>query len=487
MATRQAPTRAIVLAAGEGKRMRSEKPKVLHDILGQAILWRVIDTLDRLDLEHIHVVIGHGAKEVRTYLSACSWKTPTSIHVQEQQLGTGHAVLQVEKALADFDGNILVVYGDTPLLTVKTLEGLLDEHVNQKADLSLITTIVPDPKGYGRILRSPKGPITGIVENKDASLEEKQIKEINPGMYCLRFPQVLPGLHGLSNKNEQGEYYLTDLVSWAVGQNKKLASYVGEDWQELAGINSRVDLAEAAQILNRRTLNQLALESGVTIVDPASTWISPEVKIGQDTLILPNCWIIGDITIGRSGVVGPGTTIKGTVDVGSGTHIIHSHVEDCRVGDNCRVGPFANLRAGTVLSDEVRIGNFVEVKQSFLGLGAKASHLSYLGDTTVGNDANIGAGTIVANYDHITKLKARTSIGDRASTGSNSVIVAPVSLGDGCFVAAGTVVTKNVPPGALAVGRAQQVHKEGWCESRKRKHLNQVEGKNSQKAEKSGK
>jgi bifunctional UDP-N-acetylglucosamine pyrophosphorylase/glucosamine-1-phosphate N-acetyltransferase len=476
-----------VLAAGQGKRMRSEKPKVLHDILGKTILWRVLDTLDQLDLEHIHVVIGHGAQAVRAYLDDCSWHTPISIHLQEPQLGTGHAVLQVEEALKGFDGTLLVTYGDTPLLTGETLTKLLDVHLSEKADVSLITTVVEDPKGYGRILRSAKGAIVGIVENKDASSEQKQIKEINPGIYCLRFPRVLSGLRNLSNKNEQGEYYLTDLVGWAVENKMKLAGLGVPDWQELAGINSRVDLADAGRILNQRNLSKLALESGVTVVDPASTWIAPEVKIEQDSLILPNCWLVGDITIGRACTIGPGATIKGLVDIGSGSQIVHSHLEDCQVGNDCRIGPFAHLRAGTVLSDEVRVGNFVEVKKSFLGLAAKASHLSYIGDTTIGNDANIGAGTIVANYDHITKVKSRTTIGDRASTGSNSVIVAPVSLGDGCFVAAGTVVTKNVPPGALAVGRAPQVHKEGWCESRKRKHTEGRAENKAQKVEKPGK
>lgn len=469
MASQKAHTRAIVLAAGQGKRMRSDKPKVLHELLGKAILWRVINTLDQLNLEHIHVVIGHGAEQIREHLAGMSWQTPLSLHVQEPQLGTGHAVLQVESALQGFTGNVLVTYGDTPLLSQTTLTALLDAHLSAEADLSLITTRVEEPKGYGRILRSKKGELVGIVEEKDANAEQKEIHEINPGIYCLRFPLILKGLKSLTNKNEQKEYYLTDLVGWAVNNKARLESFVAPDWQELAGINSRLDLAEAGRILNRRTYNELALNHGVTIVDPQSTWIAPEVKIGQDTTVLPGCWLVGEVTIGRSCTIGPDTSIEGPVDIGSATKVRHSHLEDCQVGDRCQIGPFAHLRGGTVLSDEVRIGNFVELKKSFVGLGSKVSHLSYIGDTRMGNDVNIGAGTIVANYNHLTKVKSRTDIGDGASTGSNSVLVAPVSLGNGSFVAAGTVVTKNVPAGALAVGRAKQEHKEGWCESKKKK------------------
>jgi len=464
-------TRAIVLAAGLGKRMRSDKPKVLHEILGKTILWRLLNTLDQLVLEHIHIVIGHGAEQVRTHLATGMWHTPISCHVQERQLGTGHAVLQVKSALEGYKGKILVVYADTPLLTGTTLAALLSEHDTSGADVSLITTSVQEAKGYGRIIRSPKGKVVGVVEEKDASAQQKRIKEINPGIYCLRFPAVLKGLNSLTNKNKQGEYYLTDLIAWAAKNNLKLASLVASDPQELAGINSRVDLANASRILNQRSLSRLALEQGVTIVDPQSTWVSPEVNAGQDTIILPGCWLVGNITIGHASVIGPGTTVEGTVDVGSGTRILHSQLEDCQVGDNCQIGPFAHLRAGTVISDKVIIGNFVEIKQSFFGLGSKASHLSYVGDTTIGNDVNIGAGTIVANYDHITKVKARTVIGDGASTGSNSVLVAPISLGEGSFVAAGTVVTRNVPPGALGVGRARQENKDGWCDARKKKRV----------------
>jgi bifunctional UDP-N-acetylglucosamine pyrophosphorylase/glucosamine-1-phosphate N-acetyltransferase len=481
MVTTPVSTRAIILAAGHGKRMRSEKPKVLHEILGKTILWRVLNTIDQLNVDQMHVVLGHGAEYIQNYLSEYSWNMPLSIHMQEPQLGTGHAVMQVLGGLQNYEGNLLITYGDTPLITLATLNNLLDVHSSKQADVSLITTEVDDPKEYGRILRSPQGEVIGIVEDKDASPQEKKIREINPGIYCLSFPKVLKGLKSLTNNNRQKEYYLTDLISWATNNGLKLASYVTPDWQELVGINSRLDLGQASRLLNQRTLRKLALEDGVTICDPESTWVCPEVRAEQDTIILPGCWLVGNITIGRSSVIGPDTSMEGNVDVGSNSRILRSHVENSQIGSNCKIGPFAHLRDGAVLSDQVRIGNFVELKKTFMGLASKASHLSYVGDTTVGNDANIGAGTITANYNHLTKVKASTVIGDGASTGSNSVLVAPVSLGAGSMVAAGTVVTKDVPPGALSVRRAPQENIEGWCDTQKRKAKAQNPGKQAKK------
>jgi bifunctional UDP-N-acetylglucosamine pyrophosphorylase/glucosamine-1-phosphate N-acetyltransferase len=464
------PTRAIILAAGQGKRMRSAKPKVLHEMLGRSVLWRVLNTIDQLNVEQIHLVLGHGAEQIRAHLNDYSWNVGISIHMQEPQLGTGHAVMQVVDALKDYQGNLLVTYGDTPLISQSTLTNLIEAHVLKQADISLITTNVDDAKEYGRILRSPKtGEVIGIREDKDASAEEKKIKEINPGIYCLAFPKMLRGLLDLKNDNRQKEYYLTDLVGWANDKDLRLASYLAPKWQEFVGINSRIDLAQATALLNSEVMERLALEHGVTIVDPQSTWIAPEVHAEQDVKILPGCWLVGDITISRAFVIGPHTSMEGTVDIGASSRVVQSHIENSQIGSDCRVGPFAHLRDGAVLSDQVRIGNFVELKKTFMGLGSKASHLSYIGDTTVGNDANIGAGTITANYNHLTKVKSSTVIGDGASTGSNSVLVAPVSLGKGSMVAAGTVVTRDVSAGSLAVGRARQENHEGYCDEQKKK------------------
>jgi bifunctional UDP-N-acetylglucosamine pyrophosphorylase/glucosamine-1-phosphate N-acetyltransferase len=462
------PTRAIVLAGGQGKRMKSNLPKVLHEVLGMPILARLLGTIDLLNLEHIHVVVGHQSEQIKEFLSKLSLHTPVSLHLQEPQLGTGHAVQQVLPSLANFKGDLLITPGDTPLLSLETLAALLSNHRTKEAQVTILTTDLDDPKNYGRIVRAKNGDLLGIVEDKDATPAERAIKEINSAVYCLSYPRVKTGIDNLSNKNKQAEYYLTDVVAWARQEKLTLTSFKADDWREVSGINSRLDLTEANQLLRDQTIRKLSLESGVTVVDPHSTWISPEVKIGQDTIILPGCHLVGNITIGDRCTIGPNTVMEGEVHVGSKTRVVSSHLNDCQVGNKCKVGPYAHLRPATVISDEVKIGNFVEVKKSFLGLHSSVGHLSYIGDATVGNYVNVGAGTIIANYDHATKEKARTTIGNGAATGSNSVLVAPVVLGDESFVGAGTVVTKDVPSGALAVRRVQQENIEGWVDKRKR-------------------
>ncbi len=462
------PTRAIVLAAGQGKRMRSKKSKLLHDLLGQPILGRVLKALDDMALEHIHIVVGYEADQIRGFLSDYNAHTPISWHLQDPQQGTGHALMQVEAALKNFKGDLLVTAGDTPLLTSKTLREFVRKHSSENADVSVITVALEDAKSYGRIIRSDSGHIIAIVEDRDATLEQKHIREINSAIYCFRWPQIRKGLNALTNRNKQKEYYLPDLIAWAHGEKLRISSFQGTDWREFAGINSRLELAEASRFLRDNVVERLALENGVTIIDPQSTWIAPEVDIGQDTIVMPGCWLIGNIKIGSACTIGPHTSIQGSVHIGSKSNILQSHLIDCQVGSDCQVGPFTHIRPGTVLSDHVKAGNFVEIKKSFVGLNTNISHLSYVGDATIGSKSNIGAGTIVANYDHITKAKARTIIGDGAATGSNSVLVAPVTLGHDCFVAAGTVVTRSVPAGTLAVGRARQENVEGWTDKRRR-------------------
>lgn len=463
--------RAVVLAAGQGKRMKSALPKVLHDVLGKPILGRVLGQCARLGCEKMHVVVGHQADLVGRYVSDSEFAQSSSTHLQEPQLGTGHAVLQVEPALLadNFKGYLIVTVGDAPVIQAETLRALLDKHVLSGAAVTALTAIVDDPKNYGRIVRDQNGAVKAVVEDKDASADEKKIKEVNTGIYCLSWPAVQNGLKDLKCENKQNEYYLTDLVGWAHRAGLGAETQVLEDWREMAGINSRIELSEAMKYLRDIKLSRLSLESGVTIVDPQSTWISPEVRIGQETLVMPGCIILGDVEIGSGCQIGPYSVIKGRVRIGDGTSVNHSHVNDSVIGAKAKIGPFAHLREGNSVGDASKVGNFVELKKTTVGEHTNVSHLSYVGDAALGNNVNIGAGTITANYDHITKKKERTILGDGASTGSNSVLVAPVELEAEAVVGAGSVVTKNVPSGALAVARSRQENIEGWAKKRKAK------------------
>lgn len=455
-------TRVVLLAAGHGKRMKSSKSKVLHEVLGKPILGRILNAVDAMNIEHVYVIIGHAAEQVRAYVDSTPPCTPHSLHLQSPQLGTGHALQQIVPDLGDFHGTLLVSVADAPLLSTEALERLLTHHHEQKSTVTLLTADVDDAKNYGRIVRDAKGHVQAIVEDKDCTAEQKKIREINTAIYCFEWPAIKDGLNELKNENNQKEYYLTDIVGWAYEKKMKTGAIVANDWRETAGINSRLELTEACKSLRDIAIRKLSLESGVTIVDPDSTWVAPEAKIGQDTTILPGCVLFGDIEIGANCVIGPHTYLNGKVKVGDRTNIIQSNVANSVIGDDCKVGPFAHLRDLNEISNNVRIGNFVEIKHSAIANKTNVSHLSYVGDAEIGSGSNLGAGTITANYNHTTKKKARTVIGDNASTGSNSVLVAPISVGDGASVAAGTVATRDVPAGALAVGRARQENKEGW-------------------------
>ncbi len=467
---------AVVLAAGLGKRMQSSEAKVLHPVLGKPIIWRVLKAIDEIskqmaNLEQIHIVVGHNAEQVEAYIKQCieakEFQRPIFFHKQEKQLGTGHALMSAQKALSGFQGNILVVSGDCPLLTSDSLTSFLLEHKEKQSDLTILTTKLENPSGYGRIVRSKQGQVLGIVEEKDASEKEKQINEIGTSIYCFNWKAIEKGLKELKNDNKQGEYYLTDLIAWSVKAGHKVNCLPIDDWRLVMGVNSRLELQLANKFLNEIVSQRFLLEGGVTIVDPVSTWIAPEVKIEPDTIILPGCWLMGDIQIGKSCIIGPHTSIEGRVRIGMQTKIVQSHLEDCSIGRACYIGPFAHLRMGTTLAAQVRIGNFVEIKMSTIDSLSAVSHLSYVGDTTVGKDTNIGAGTITANYDHITKIKAATVIEDGASIGSNSVLVAPVKIGKNAVVAAGTVITKDVDDESLAVRRVKQENIAGWSQRRK--------------------
>ncbi|MBX9695952.1 MAG: bifunctional UDP-N-acetylglucosamine diphosphorylase/glucosamine-1-phosphate N-acetyltransferase GlmU [Cyanobacteria bacterium] len=467
------PLRVVLLAAGKGTRMKSNRPKVLHDVLGKPILARVIDSAMQLGIDHLHIVVGHEASQIEEFLGRymADSDTPFNTHVQEPQLGTGHALMQVEPSLANYRGDLLVSVGDAPLLRAETLERLIREHRENSCAITLLSCDLEDAGSYGRVVRDPNGSVRGIVEAKDATPMEKLIGEINTGIYVFSWPDVQPGLAGLTNNNKAQEYYLTDVVGWAAKEGKKLHAVKAENAAEVAGINSRLELAETARCLRNRTVERLSLESGVTIVDPQSVWISPEAEIGMDTTILPGCHILGAVKIGPRCSIGPNAIIKGSVAIGAETTVINSLVVDSQIGDRCLIGPFSHIREGNVIDNAVRVGNFVELKKSDIGNNTNVSHLSYVGDTSIGSGANIGAGTITANYDHLTKTKSRTVIGSGASTGSNSVLVAPVTLGEESVVGAGTVVTNDVPAGALAVRRSKQENLEGWSNKRKTKRL----------------
>jgi bifunctional UDP-N-acetylglucosamine pyrophosphorylase/glucosamine-1-phosphate N-acetyltransferase len=473
MTATKRPLRAVILAAGQGKRMKSRTPKVLHDVLGLTILSRVINAVYALGVEHVHVVVGHESEQLKEFLAKHHSTnisedfvsvSPITTHLQEPQLGTGHALMQVAPYLKDFKGDLLVTVGDAPLLTGETLAPLLETHIKDDATVTILSTIVPNSKNYGRVLRDDQCRVRGIVEDKDATDEEKKVNEINSAIYCFKWPDIEEGLKGLKNDNKQGEYYLPDLAAWAVSKGQVLSASVAEDYREVAGINSRLELAEAIKDLRDLTAEKLALESGVTIVDPQSTWISPEVTIGQDSVVLPGTHLMGKIKIGSNCTIGPNTIMKGNVVIGDKCSVVSSMVVDSVLGDNCKVGPFCHIREGNTVGNDVKLGNFVELKKSNIGNKTNVGHLSYIGDTTLGSNANIGAGTITANYDHLTKKKHKTSIGDGASTGSNAVLVAPVNIGDKAVIGAGSVVTKDVPASALAVARSHQKNIEGWSD-----------------------
>lgn len=418
--------KSIILAAGKGTRMKSDMPKVLHSIFNKALLGYVIEAVNKTGyVDENFVIVGHEAERVENFVTS-NYSNAKCI-LQSPQLGTGDAVNKATPFLKDFDGYVIVVCGDTPLITAETLKNFVDFHDNNHADLTVMSAIFENPKNYGRIVRDKNNKFTAIVEEKDALPEQKAIKEVNAGIYCINWKTISAAFGSLQNNNAQGEYYLTDIVKWAVEKHLKVQSYILENNEEIFGINSKVQLAEATKILNKKTITKL-MEDGVQIVDPDSTFISPETTIGADTLILPNVYITGKNTIGK----------------------------------NCKIGPFAHIRDGATIGNNVRIGNFVEVKKSIIKDNTNVSHLSYIGDAELGSKVNIGAGTITANYNPITKIKSKTIIKDGANTGSNSVLVAPVTINEMASVAAGSVITKDIEAYSLAVTRAPLKTIENW-------------------------
>ncbi len=410
--------KSIILAAGKGTRMKSDLPKVLHLIFNKPLLSYVIEAVENTGyVDENFVIVGHEAEKVESFVTG-HYKNAKCI-LQYPQLGTGDAVNKATPFLKDFDGYVIVVCGDTPLITAETLKNFVDFHDNNHADLTVMSAMFENPKGFGRIIRDKGNKFVAIIEEKDATPEQKAVKEVNAGIYCINWKTVSDAFNNLQNNNAQGEYYLTDIVKWAVSKHLNVQSYILDNNEEIFGINSKVQLAEATKILNKKHVTKL-MEDGVQITDPDTTFISPETTIGADTLILPNVYITGKNTIGK----------------------------------NCKIGPFAHIRDGAIIGNNVRIGNFVEVKKSVIKDNTNVSHLSYIGDAELGSKVNIGAGTITANYNPITKVKSKTIIKDGANTGSNSVLVAPVTVEEMASIAAGSVITKDVEAYSLAVVRA---------------------------------
>ena len=445
---------AVILAAGKGTRMRSKLPKVLHKVGGKPMLEHVLAAAETAGADKKIVVVGFESEQVVEFVG-----TNAEIAVQAEQLGTGHAVMQTAESLKDFAGTVMILCGDTPLLDGYELRKFFASHLGLGAAVTVLTAIMPDPSGYGRILRDADGQVVGIVEEKDATPEQKRIQEINTGIYCIEAPLLFEALSDLTCDNAQGEYYLTDVL----GKLNKMGKIVGgvdtADSDMIMGINSRRQLADAEAIMRNRTLEKL-MDQGVTIMDPNSTFIEGSVEIGQDTIIYPFTWLEGNTRIGAGSVIGPNTRLT-NVAVGDDTSLQFVYGHDCVVGNGVTVGPYVHLRPDTVISDKVKIGNFVEVKNSNVGVGSKLPHLSDIGDSDIGERVNIGCGCITVNYDG--KKKHRTVVEDDAVVGCNSNLVAPVTVGAGAYVGAGSTVTKDVPADDLGVARAKQVNIKGWA------------------------
>lgn len=446
----------IILAAGKGTRMKSDLVKVLHPLLGIPMLSYPIDlSLNGINSRKTIVVVGYQGEKIRAHFT----DERLTFVDQGDPIGTGHAVLCTEEHLKDFKGKVLILCGDVPLLKHDTVRRFIDSHKSNGSAITVMTAILEDPAGYGRIVRMDGGLIRRIVEEKDASPPEMTIKEVNAGIYCVDSPFLFEALRRVSTDNAQGEYYLTDIVAIANEQGKRAYGFAVEDPTEVMGINTRVDLAKADEILRDELLTQMMLD-GVTIVDPKSTYIDKTVRVGSDTTIYPNCYLQGETIMGERCIVEPNSQITDSkisddVVIKTSSVIVESTIED-----GASIGPFARLRPGTVVKRNARIGNFVEVKKSVIGEGSKANHLTYLGDTTVGKGVNVGAGTITCNYDG--KKKHPTVIEDDVFVGSNVELVAPVTVKKGSIIGAGSTITKDVPEDALAISRSKQKTIRGW-------------------------
>ncbi len=448
----------IILAAGKGTRMKSKLPKVLHCAGGKPMVEHVLDAAKQAGSTHNIVVVGFGHEQVESVIG-----TQAKIVLQKEQLGTGHAVMQAEPFIENKNTSIMVLCGDTPLVTGKMLKKFYEEHLSSGAKASVLTTFMPDPFGYGRVIRYLDGSIEKIVEQKDASERELAINEINTGIYCFDGNSLFSTLKKVNNNNAQGEYYLPDVLSILRNEGQKINASIAENYQDTLGINSREQLAGAEKILRQRKNKEL-MAKGVTLMDPDTTYVDWDVEIGQDTVIYPSTWIEGNSKIGEGCQIGPNSHFK-DVKMGNNVEAKFVFAEECSIADNVKMGPYVHIRPNTNLAEKVKIGNFVEVKNSNIGEGSKLPHLSYIGDTDMGSGVNMGCGTITVNYDG--KNKFRTTIGNDCFIGCNSNLVAPVTVNDGAYVGAGSTITKEVPENTLAIAREKQVNITRWKDKRK--------------------
>lgn len=434
---------AVLLAAGQGTRMKSDTPKVLHPICGKPMLWHVLEALKSATTEKPIVVVGHGAGAVANYLADSA-----NCVMQEPQLGTGHAAMQAESMLKGKTDLVIVTYADMPLLRGETFQRLVETQRLNPGPLSLLTVIADDPRGFGRIVRKPGGTVEAIVEEYVATPEQQQIRELNVGAYCFRADWLWDGLKRIEKNPSKGEYYLTDIVEIAVSDSLPVQAVLHDDFIETIGINTRIHLSEAEAAMRMR-INREHMLNGVSMMNPEVTYIEAGVKIGNDTLLMPNTYLLGKTEIGQGNVIGPNTIIRNS-KVGNRCRILASDLEGAILEDDVDMGPFARLRKGAHLKSHVHMGNFGEVKDSTLAEGVKMGHFSYIGNATIGANTNIGAGTITANYDG--EKKNPTEIGEDVFIGSDTMLIAPVKLGDGARTGAGAIVTRNVPEDTLVVG-----------------------------------
>jgi bifunctional UDP-N-acetylglucosamine pyrophosphorylase/glucosamine-1-phosphate N-acetyltransferase len=456
------PVAIVILAAGEGTRMKSDTPKVLHTLCGRSLVGHVVEAAKALEPEHTVVVVGYAREAVSAHVAEVAPEALTAYQA-EYTSGTGNAVRRALEAIPDVDGTVVVLNGDAPLLTTDTLRALVAEHARAGNAATVLSATVPDARGLGRIVREEDGSLAGIVEERDATPAQRAITEINSGMFAFDGGLLAGALKRLTTNNAQKQEYLTDAVALLRGDGHRVAALSADDYRETLGCNDRVELARLRALLRDRLLDRW-MRAGVTVIDPATVWIDVDVTLGRDAVIHPNVQLHGSTTIGDAAEVGPDSTLRDTA-VGAGAKVVRAHCEAAEIGPECNVGPFTFLRPGTVLARAAKVGAYVETKNVDIGEGSKVPHLSYVGDATIGEHSNIGAATVFVNYDGVRKY--HSTIGNHVRIGSDTMLVAPVNVGDGAYTAAGSVVDKDVPPGALGVARAQQRNIEGWVERRR--------------------
>ncbi|MBM3801822.1 MAG: bifunctional UDP-N-acetylglucosamine diphosphorylase/glucosamine-1-phosphate N-acetyltransferase GlmU [Acidimicrobiia bacterium] len=450
----------LILAAGKGTRLKSALPKVLHSLAGKPLIEHVVEAALPLSPSATCVVVGHEAQQVQRALAHLGLE----FAVQQPQLGTGHAVQVAGGFWKHRQGDLLILSGDVPLISARTLQRLVDQHAQSNASATLLSTRLVDATGYGRVVRDAAGAVERIVEHKDATDEERRLSEVNAGIYCFSIPDLAQVIDALSAANSQREFYLTDCIGLLREQKKRIGAFLCEDAWEVSGVNSRSELAELERIVRRKKLKQL-MEDGVTVIDPESAYVEPSVQVGPDSVLYPNVFLEKGTVIGASCQIYPNVRISAS-KIGDGVVVLDSClIAESHVQAGSQVGPFAHLKSNTVIGSKARIGNFVEIKNSRLGDKTKAAHLSYLGDAEIGQDVNVGAGTITCNYDGVSKH--RTIIEDGVFVGSDSQLIAPVTVRRGAYIAAGSTIDQDVPEDALAIARSQQVNKEHWARKKR--------------------